>query len=76
MFADELRQTVKEYNNSVDEVIVDYIKNKCKDAAKEGKSYVYIDNKLSQATKEVLERREGLKLVIAATSLYTYQVNW
>jgi hypothetical protein len=60
----------------VDEDVIFIIKKRCEEAAREGKFYIYIDLKLSKATKEALEKREGLKLTISLSSYFTYQISW
>ena len=75
-FADELRKAVKSYEEFVDEATIRIIKNKCEEAAEEGKRTLYIENKLGPATRETLKVREGLTVIPSLTSIFTYQISW
>jgi hypothetical protein len=75
-FAEKLRKIVKQHENHIDENLIWNIKKRCEEAAKDGKTHIYIEFRLSAATKKALEEREGLELTLALTSCYTYQINW
>ena len=75
-FADELRKMVKDYEEFIDEPTIRIIKNLCEVAAKDGKRTIYIDFKLSPATKKTLKEREELSVVPSYSSTFTYQISW
>jgi hypothetical protein len=52
------------------------IKNACEQLAKEGKRTLYTELKLGPATRKALKEREGLAVVAAYTSIFTYQISW
>ena len=75
-YADELRKMVKDYEEFIDEPAIRMIKNACEQLAKEGKRTLYTELKLGPATRKALKEREGLAVVAAYTSIFTYQISW
>lgn len=75
-FAEQLRKTVQDYEDSIDEGIIHMLKHQCEAEAREGKRMINTDRKLSPATVKALKEREGLSVNVSLTSCYTYQINW